>query len=176
MTREQKIQEVAVLKELLSGSSYFYITDSSQLTVEQVNRLRRKCHDHGVRMRVAKNTLLRKALEDRKDDIADLLSALKGPTALMLSQTASAPAKVIKDFRKESDKPVLKAAFIESAVYIGDHHLEALASLKSKPELIGDVIALLQSPVKNLVLALKSSGGKLAGIMKTLSERKEQQS
>lgn len=174
MTRDQKVQEVATLKDLLASATFFYITDSSQLTVEQVNNLRRKCFDNGVRMRVAKNTLLRKALEDRKDEVGELMDSLKGPTAVLLSETANAPARVIKDFRKTSDKPVLKAAFIDSAIYVGDQHLETLASLKSKNELIGEVIALLQSPIKSVVSALQSSGGKLAGIVKTLSERKEQ--
>jgi len=173
MTREQKAQEVAVLKEMLSGASFFYIADSSQLTVEQVNNLRRKCHESGVKMRVAKNTLLIKALEDRKAELGDLLSTLKGPTAVFMSQTANAPARVMKDFRKTSEKPVLKAAFIDTAIYIGDEHLETLAALKSKNELIGEVIALLQSPMRNVISALQSSGGKLAGIIKTLSERNE---
>jgi large subunit ribosomal protein L10 len=173
MTREQKAQEVAALKQLLEGAKTFYVADSSQLTVEQVNQLRRKCFDSGVRMRVAKNTLLRIALEDRKDEVAELLDALKGPTAVFLSENASAPAKVMKEFRKGSDKPVLKAAYIDSAIYVGDEHLEALAALKSKGELIGDIIALLQSPIKSVIAGLQASGGKLAGILKTLSERNE---
>lgn len=173
MTRAQKEQEVAFLKDKLEGAKFFYVADSSQLTVEQVNTLRGKCFEKGVEMRVAKNTLLKKALEERKDELADIFSVLTGPTAIFLAEAANSPAKVMKEFRKDHEKPVLKAAFIDSDIYVGDEQLETLAALKSKQELIGEVIALLQSPVKNVLSALQSGGTQLAGIVKTLSERSE---
>lgn len=172
MTREEKQLEIDELKKMFSEATNFYITDTSDLTAQEVNALRRLCFQQGVRMRVAKNTLLYKALEvTGKHD--ELEPALKGQTSLLFCDVANAPAKVIKKFRKDKVKPSLKAAYIESSVYIGDEQLEVLANLKSKNELIGDVISLLQAPAKNVLGALLSGKSKLAGIVKTLSEREE---
>ena len=172
MRKEQKTQAIQELTEKFSNAPFFYVTDSSALTVEQVNNLRGKCFEKGVEMKVVKNTLTKKALESIEGtDYSELYESLKGPTALMFSSTANVPAKIIEEFRKTHDKPVLKAAYIESSVYIGDDQVKALASLKSKEELIGEVILLLQSPAKNVVSALKSSSGKLAGLVKALQER-----
>ena len=122
-------------------------------------------------MSVVKNTLLAKAMEASEKDFGELPEVLKGNTSLMFSEVSNAPAKLIKAFRKNSDKPILKGAFIEEAIYVGDNQLDSLVDIKSKEEVIGDIIGLLQSPAKNVISGLKSGGGKLAGIIKTLSER-----
>ena len=122
-------------------------------------------------MKVAKNTLIKKALEAASGDYSELYVALKGSSSIMFCKSASAPAKLIKQLRKAGDKPLLKAAYIDTAVFIGDNQLEPLANLKSKEELVGDIIALLQSPAKNVISGLKSGGNKIAGIVKTLQER-----
>lgn len=172
MTKTEKNQEIEELKQLFSEATNFYVTDTSGLTVHEVNALRRLCFGEGIKMRVAKNTLIYKALEvTSKQD--ELEPALKGTTALLFSETANAPAKVLKKFRKDKEKPSLKGAYIDSSIYIGDDQLEALATLKSKNELIGEVVGLLQSPAKNVLGALLSGKSKLAGIVKTLSEREE---
>jgi large subunit ribosomal protein L10 len=135
--------------------------------------LRRSCFKQGVKLITVKNTLFQKALEKSGRDYSEIFGSLKGSTAVMFTDTANVPAKLIKDFRRTSDRPILKAAYIEEAFYFGDNQLDALVSIKSKNELIGDIIGLLQSPAKNVVSALKSGGGKIAGIVKTLSERPE---
>ncbi len=171
MTREEKNQIIDSLANDLSQASTFYITDISSLTVEMTSKLRRLCFKQNVRLNVAKNTLIQKALEKLDGDYSELYETLKGSSAIMFSDTGSVPAKVIKEFRKGSDKPILKGAWIEEAIYIGDNNVEGLAALKSKDELVADIVALLQSPAKNVVSALQSGGGKLAGILKTLEER-----
>ncbi len=173
MTREEKTATIEALKEKLSEVSYFYLTDSSTLTVQQTNKFRRLCFEKGVEMRVVKNTLLRKAMESFPDDrnYIALHDSLHGPTAVLFTDTANVPAKLLKEFRKGNEKPLLKAAYIDSAVFVGDDQIDALSSLKSKEELLGEIIGLLQSPAKNVVGALKSGGQKLAGILKTLEER-----
>lgn len=173
MTRTDKAQAIELLKEKFSSSDFFYLTDSSSMTVEEINNLRRVCFEKGVQMQVVKNTLAKKALEAVSSDknYEALYDSLKGPTTILFTDTANLPAKVIKEYRKKGEKPVLKAAYIDSSVYKGDDQLDALATLKSKEELIGDVIMLLQSPMKNVVGALKSGGQKLAGIVKALEER-----
>jgi len=172
MTRKEKTSEIQTLKQELEDSSVFYVADSSTLNVAQVNDLRRLCHKNDVKLKVAKNTLVIKALEAIEGiNYEELYPVLAGPTSLMFSEIANAPAKIIKEFRKKHDKPVLKAAYIDSDCYIGDEQVDALASLKSKDELIGEIISLLQSPAKNVISALQSSGNKLAGILKTLSEK-----
>lgn len=172
MTRKDKTNEIQTLKQELEDSSVFYIADSSTLNVAQVNDLRRLCHKNDVRLKVAKNTLIIKALDSIEGvNYEELYPMLAGPTSLMFSEVANAPAKIIKEFRKKHDKPVLKAAYIDSDCFIGDEQVDALASLKSKEELIGEVISLLQSPAKNVISALQSGGSKLAGILKTLSEK-----
>ncbi len=173
MTREEKKEIVAYLKERFNESNFFYIVDSSELTVAEVNQLRRLCHERGVEFRVAKNTLIRKAMEEADKDFAALYEVLKGPSSLFFAESSNVPAKIVKDFRKKNEKPILKAAFIETEVYLGDESLDTLAALKSKEELIGDIILLLQSPVKNVIGALQSTGNNLSGILKTLSEKGE---
>tara|TARA_B100001093_G_scaffold508358_1_gene570384 strand:- start:4331 stop:4846 length:516 start_codon:yes stop_codon:yes gene_type:complete len=171
MTREEKAQVVENLTTVLEGTSTVYIADISGLDAGTTADLRRACFKANVKMSVVKNTLLEKAMEASEKDFGDLTTILKGNSSMMISDTGNAPAKLIKDFRKKVDRPILKGAFIEEAVYIGDENLEALVSIKSKEELIADVIALLQSPAKNVVSGLKSGGNKLSGILKTLSEK-----
>ena len=171
MTREEKAQVVENLTAVLEGTSTVYITDISGLDAGTTADLRRACFKANVKMSVVKNTLLEKAMEASDKEFGELTTILKGNSSMMISDTGNAPAKLIKDFRKKVDRPILKGAFIEEAVYIGDENLEALVSIKSKEELIADVIALLQSPAKNVVSGLKSGGNKLSGILKTLSEK-----
>ena len=174
MKKEEKSKIIDSLTEQLANNSHFYLTDVSSLTAVKTSQLRRMCFKKDIKMLVVKNSLLQKAMErSAGKDYAPLFATLKGSTAIMFSQVGSDPAKLIKEFRKTNDKPVLKAAFVEECTYIGDNQLNVLASIKSKNELIGEIIGLLQSPAKNVVSALKSSGGKLAGIVKTLSDKKE---
>ncbi|MGJ8593347.1 MAG: 50S ribosomal protein L10 [Aquaticitalea sp.] len=171
MTREEKSQVIEELTAQLADSAHIYLTDISGLNAGNTSDLRRACYKANIKLAVVKNTLLEKAMEASDKDFGDLPSTLKGNTSVMYSETGNAPAKVIKAFRKKSDKPLLKGAFIEEAIYIGDANLDALVDIKSREELIGDIVGLLQSPAKNVISALKSSGGKLAGILKTLSEK-----
>ena len=172
MTKEEKAKYVDELANDLANNSVIYLTDTAELTVEAVNGLRRKAFNANVSMRVVKNTLLEKAMDRVEDkDFGDLRGTLKGATSIMFAEVGNAPAKLIKDVRKKLDKPVLKGAWIDEGVYIGDDQLQMLADIKSKEELIGDIIGLLQSPAKNVVSGLKGAGGKLAGILKTLEER-----
>ncbi len=176
MTRAEKTTAIAELKEKFSNNSFFYLTDASTMTVEQVTKFRGLCFEKGVEMKVVKNTLAKKALEDSSEEkgYAPLYDALKGPTAIMFTETANVPAKIIEEFRKGSDRPILKAAYIDTAVYIGDDQLKSLAQLKSKEDLIGEVITLLQSPAKNVISALQSGGSTLSGLLKALEERGEE--
>ena len=171
MTREEKSQVIEALAAELAESSNFYLTDLSGLNAGMTSQLRRACFKANVRLSVVKNTLLEKAMEASEKDFGELPSTLKGNTSVMYSETGNAPAKVIKAFRKKSEKPFLKGAYIEEAVYLGDDQLDMLVDIKSKEELIGEIIGLLQSPAKNVVSALQSSGGKLSGIIKTLSQK-----
>ena len=171
MTREEKSQVIEALAAELAESSNFYLTDLSGLNAGMTSQLRRACFKANVRLSVVKNTLLEKAMEASEKDFGELPSTLKGNTSVMYSETGNAPAKVIKAFRKKSEKPFLKGAYIEEVVYIGDDQLDMLVDIKSKEELIGEIIGLLQSPAKNVVSALQSSGGKLSGIIKTLSQK-----
>ncbi|MDX1445056.1 50S ribosomal protein L10 [Lishizhenia sp.] len=172
MTKEQKAQYIDELAAELKEAGIFYLADTAELTVEAINNLRRKCFQNNIELRVIKNALLEKAMDRVEDkDFGDLRAVLSGPTSIMFAEVGNAPAKVIKDFRKKNDKPILKGAYVEEAVYIGDEQLDALVSIKSKEELIGDIISLLQSPAKNVVSGLKGQGGKIAGILKTLEER-----
>lgn len=171
MTREEKNIELQRLTEQISNLNSFYLTDSSTLSVAKINKFRGLCYEKGVSLKVVKNTLLRKALEANEHDFEGLYETVKGPTALMFSEEASASAKVLKEFRKGNERPILKAAFIDGSFYIGDQYIDELASLKSKEELIGDVIMLLQSPATNVISALSSGGSKIAGILQTLSEK-----
>ena len=171
MTREEKQEAIENLKNALAGVNTLYLADIAGLDATQTSNLRRACFKENIKLQVVKNTLLAKAMEASDHDFGELTGILKGNTSLIFSETGNAPAKVIKTFRKKSEKPILKGAFIEEAIYIGDDQLDALVAIKSKEELIGEIITLLQSPTKNVVSALQSGGGKLSGILKTLSER-----
>ena len=175
MTRAEKTATIEALKDKLSGIEFFYLADSSTLTVEQVNKFRRLCFEKGIEMKVVKNTLIQKALESAPEErnFSGLYEALKGPTAILISDKANAPAKLIKEFRENNEKPTLKAAYIDTDVFLGDEKLDELAKLKSKEDLVAEVIALLQSPAKNVISALQSGGQTLVGILKTLEERGE---
>ena len=173
MTREEKINMINSIKSELDSNSNIYLTDCSGLNADSTSKLRRACFKSNIKMSVVKNTLLEKAMDEVEKDFGDLKSVLKGNTALMYSEVGNAPAKVIKNFRKKSEKPILKGAFIEESIYMGDDMLDSLVEIKSKEELIGEIIGLLQSPAKNLVSALKSSGNKISGVLKTLSEKNE---
>jgi len=171
MTREQKSQVIDDLTSQLAGNDTIYLADISGLDALNTSNLRRACFKANVRLAVVKNTLLSKAMEKSDKDFGELPEILKGNTSLMISETSNAPAKVIKEFRKKSDKPLLKGAYIEEAIYVGDDQLDMLVNIKSKEELIGDIISLLQSPAKNVISALQSGGNTLSGIVKTLSEK-----
>lgn len=173
MLREEKNQIIDTLAEKLANNNNIYITDVSELNVEKTNDLRRSCFNKDVELLVVKNTLLIKAMEKTNKDFDDLYEVLKGPTSLMFSNVNNLPAKIIKTFRKTSNKPILKGAFVEETTYIGDEQLDALVNIKSKNELIADVIALLQSPAKNVISALQSGGNTIVGVLKTLSEKPE---
>ena len=171
MTKQEKVQEIQDLTSEITSVKNLYLTDIAGLDAIQTTTLRRACFNANIRLSVVKNTLLAKAMEASEKDFGELKSVLKGNTSLMISETGNAPAKLIKDFRKKSDKPLLKGAYIEETVYIGDDQIDYLESIKSKEELIGDVISILQSPAKKLILALESGKSNLSGILKTLSER-----
>jgi len=173
MTRADKTAAIAELKEELIGSPFFYLTDSSTLSVEKINKLRRMCFTQGISMKVAKNTLIQKALEDAPESkgYSALYEALKGPTTIMISSNPKAPAKLLEEFRKTEARPLLKAAYIDSSVYLGDEQLANLVKLKSRDEMIGEIIGLLQSPSKRLASQITAAGAKIAGIVKTLEER-----
>ncbi len=173
MTREEKSQVIKDLTADLASNSNIYLADISGLDAGTTSNLRRAAFKANVQMAVVKNTLLEKAMEASERDFGNLATVLKGNTSVLYSETGNAPAKLIKTFRKKAEKPLLKGAFIEEAVYIGDEQLDMLVDIKSKEELLGDIVGLLQSPAKNVVSALKSSGGILAGIIKTLSEKSE---
>ena len=171
MTREEKSQVIDELTAQLAENTNIYLTDISGLDAATTSNLRRACFKSNVKLAVVKNTLLEKAMEASDKDFGDLPTTLKGNTSVMYSEAGNAPAKVIKEFRKKSEKPLLKGAFIEEAIYIGDDLLDTLVEIKSREELLGEIITLLQSPAKNVISALKSSGGTIAGIVKTLSEK-----
>ena len=171
MNKQEKNQMIEVLDGMLNDNNNFYLADISGLTAEENSALRRLCFKRDVSLQVVKNTLLKKALENNNADFSELYDVLVGNTSIMQAEAGNAPAKVIKEFRKKNDKPILKAAHVEESLYIGDENLSALADLKSKDELIGDIITLLQSPAKNVISSLQSGGNKLSGIVKALEER-----
>jgi large subunit ribosomal protein L10 len=171
MNKQEKNQMIEVLDGMLNDNNNFYLADISGLTAEENSALRRLCFKRDVSLQVVKNTLLKKALEKNSANFSELYDVLVGNTSIMQAEAGNAPAKVIKEFRKKNDKPILKAAHIEESLYIGDENLSALADLKSKDELIGDIITLLQSPAKNVISSLQSGGNKLSGIVKALEER-----
>ena len=171
MTREEKNQFIDTLAEKLTDNNHFYLTDISGLTVSDSNDLRRLCFNKGVSLEVVKNTLLKNAMERAERDYTESYDVLKGNTAILFCEVGNVPAKLIREFRKKHDKPVLKAAYVEEVFYFGDEQLSILSDIKSKNEVIGDIIGLLQSPVKNVISALQSGGNKLSAILKTLSEK-----
>ena len=171
MTREEKLNVIEDLTAQLAENATIYLADISGLDAVATSDLRRACFKTDIKLAVIKNTLLAKAMEASDKDFGELPEVLKGNTSLMFANTDNAPAKLIKNFRKKSEKPVLKGAYIAEEIYIGDDKLDTLVSIKSKEEVIGDIIGLLQSPAKNVISGLKSGGGKLAGIIKTLSEK-----
>jgi large subunit ribosomal protein L10 len=171
MKKEQKVKEIQDLTERLSLVKNLYLTDIAGLNAVQTTALRRACFKANIKLSVVKNTLLAKAMEASEKDFGNLHEVLKGNTSLMFSELGNTPAKLIKTFRKKFEKPVLKGAYIEEAIYIGDDQIDVLESIKSKEELIGEVITLLQSPAKNVISALQSGRSNISGILKTLSER-----
>lgn len=173
MRKEEKTQIIDSLAEQLQAVPHFYIADISGLNAENTSKLRRLCFEKNIKLIVAKNTLLKKALEKNGFEDESLYTILEGPTSIMFCETANVPARLIKDFSKKHEKPVLKGAYVQECVYLGKETLETLVNIKSREELIGDIIGMLQSPAKNVISALQSSGGKLAGIVKTLSEKAE---
>lgn len=172
MTRTEKDQLIDELAVKIDNSNVFYLADTSDLTADMTSSLRRSCFQKDVKLSVVKNTLLKKAFEKIEGrDFSELFEMLSGPTSIMFAEAGNAPARLIKEFRKKSDKPILKAAYIEEMIYLGDEQLETLTLIKSREELIGDVIGLLQSPMKNLIGALQSGGNTLSGLVKALEDR-----
>ena len=173
MKKEDKSAIISQLESTINEYAHFYLADIAGLNAAQTSELRRVCYKQDVKLVVVKNTLLKKALDNTGVDFSELYGSLKGETSLMLSNTGNVPAKLIQEFSKanKSKKPVLKAAYVEQSFYIGENQLEALIHVKSKNDLIADVIALLQSPAKNVVSALQSGGTTIHGVLKTLSER-----
>jgi len=170
MNKEEKVKVVEDLKGKLNDYKSIYLTDIAGLDAMQTSNLRRECFNSNVKLSVVKNTFLERAMSESETDFGELKDLIKGNTTIMLSESGNSPAKVIKKFRKDGEKPILKGAFVDEAIYIGDDQIEALFNLKSKEEVISEIITLLQSPAKNIISALKSSSGKIAGLVKTLSE------
>ena len=173
MKKEEKTQLIENLAEKLNNVNSFYLTDISNLTVDTSNKLRRLCFKRNIELSMVKNTLLKKAMEKTGKDFESLYGILKGSTSIMFAEVANDPAKLIQEFRKSSPKPILKGAYVQEAVYLGDDQLNALVNIKSKTELIGDVIWMLQSLVRNVISVLQSGGSILAGIVKTMSDKPE---
>jgi large subunit ribosomal protein L10 len=173
MRREEKNAIIDSLAERLKEFSHFYLTDTAQLNAADTSDLRRKCFENNIKLVVVKNTLLKRALEQSNGDFEELYPVLKGTTSIMFAQSGNIPARLIKEFRKKHDKPVLKGAYVQESVYLGDNMLDALVSIKTREELIGDVILLLQSPALNVISALQSGGNKIHGVLETLSKREE---
>jgi large subunit ribosomal protein L10 len=173
MKKDEKNQFIDALAEKLNRVNTFYLADISNLNVETSNKLRRLCFKRNIQVEMVKNTLLKKAMEKTGKNFEEFYNILKGSTSIMFSDVANDPAKLIREFRRTSLKPVLKGAYVQETIYLGDNQLDSLISIKSRNELIGDVISLLQSPLRNVLSALQSGGNKLSGIVKTLSEKPE---
>ena len=171
MRKEEKSVIINQISESLEAYSHFYLTDIEALDALQSSDLRRNCFKNEIKLIVVKNTLLKRALEQSEADYSELYPTLKGNTSVMFCNTGNAPAKMIKDLRKKSDKPILKSAFVEECVYVGDEQLEFLSAIKSKDELLGDIIALLQSPAKNVISALQSGSGTIHGLLEAIGEK-----
>ncbi|MBE8720202.1 50S ribosomal protein L10 [Sphingobacterium pedocola] len=171
MRKEEKQEIVQALAEQIKSFGNFYITDTADLTVDKINGIRRKCYEQGIIIQVAKNSLIEKALVEAGIDSEELRSVLKGASTLLFSESGNAPAKLIKELRRAGDKPVLKAAYVQETAFVGDDQLNALVTLKSKDELVADIIAALQSPAKNVISALQSGGNTISGLVKALEQR-----
>lgn len=172
MTRKEKNQAIEELQALLQDTNVLYLADASSLNSADTTKLRGECYKAEIKLQVVKNTLLRIAMERTEGrDYGELMDVLKGQTALMASSVGNAPAKLIKEFRKNSERPILKGAYVEEAVYIGDDELKALTEIKSKDELLGELVGLLQSPMRNVLGALQSGGNTISGLVKALGER-----
>ncbi|MHC1732436.1 MAG: 50S ribosomal protein L10 [Bacteroidales bacterium] len=173
MRRDEKSDIINSLAETLKEYSHFYLTDTAQLNAADTSDLRRKCFENQIKLVVVKNTLLKRALEQAGLDCGELFPVLKGSTAVMFSNNGNTPAKMIKEFRRSHPKPLIKGAYIEESVYVGENLLDTLVALKSREELIGDIIMLLQSPAKNVISALQSGGSTIHGVLETLSKKEE---
>ena len=173
MTTEEKNQAIDALTAELDSKPNFYLADISNLNSEQTFKLRATAHKRSVEVKVVKNTLLKKALEKAEGDYEQLYDVLKGNTSIMFAEIGNAPAKLIKEMRKKNDRPLLKGAWVGESIYLGDENLSTLESIKSKEELIGDIITLLQSPAKNVISSLQSPGRNLSGILSTLADKAE---
>jgi len=173
MKKEEKNQLIDLLADRLRSANSFYLADIADLNAETSSKLRRICFKRNVQLQMVKNTLLRKALEKTGKPFDELYPVLAGSTSILFSEVANDPAKLIREFRRTAIKPILKAAYVEETIYLGDNQLDALINIKSRLELIGDLIGLLQSPAKNVISALQSGGHKVSGIIKTLSEKQE---
>jgi large subunit ribosomal protein L10 len=173
MRREEKNAIINSLAEKLKEYSHFYLTDTAQLNAADTSDLRRKCFENNIKLIVVKNTLLKRALQMSEGNFEELYPVLEGTTSIMFAQTGNGPAKLIKEFRKRHDKPVFKGAYVQESVYVGELLLDTLVSVKTKQELIGDIILLLQSPARNVISALQSGGNKLHGVLETLSKKEE---
>src|SRR5580704_7103950 len=171
MNKEEKHELVASLAEQMKEYGNFYITDTANLTVAKVNHIRRQCFESDITMLVAKNSLIKKAMETVGGDFTPMYDVLKGSSSILFSKSGTAPAKLIKQLRKKSDKPILKAAYIDASIFVGDNQLDTLINLKSKEQLVGEIIGLLQSPEKNVISEMQTGGNILAGVIKTLKER-----
>jgi len=172
MTREEKNQAIEELQTLLQDTNVLYLADASSLNSADTTKLRGECYTAEIKLQVVKNTLLRIAMERTEGrEYGELLDVLKGQTALMTSTVGNAPAKLIEEFRKTNERPILKGAYVEEAVYIGDDQLKALTEIKSKDELLGELVGLLQSPMRNVLGALQSGGNTISGLVKALGER-----
>jgi large subunit ribosomal protein L10 len=173
MRREDKNAIIENLAERLKEYNHFYLTDTAELNAADTSALRRKCFENDIKLIVVKNTLLKKALMQSGVNFDELFPVLKGTTSIMFTNTGNGPAKLIKEFRREHDKPVLKGAYVQESVYVGDNILDSLVSIKTREELIGDIVSLLQSPAKNVISALQSGGTKIHGVLETLSKKSE---
>lgn len=171
MRKEDKSTLINELVENINNHGHFYVTEAGGLNAEATSNLRRECFKKEVKMVMVKNTILRKALEQLEGNYEEMFSTFTGTSAVMFSNTGNVPAKLIKAFAKKNGKPTIKSAFVEASVYVGENQLEALCNIKSKEELLGDVIGLLQSPMKNVVSALQSGGSTIHGILTTLAEK-----
>jgi large subunit ribosomal protein L10 len=171
MRREEKNTIIDSLAETLKKYSHFYLTDTAQLNAADTSDLRRKCFENDIKLIVVKNTLLKRALEQSEVNFEELYPVLKGTTSIMFANTGNGPAKLIREFRKKHVKPVLKGAYVQESIFIGENTLDILISIKTKQELVGDIIFMLQSPAKNVISALQSGGNKIHGVLETLSKK-----